>query len=95
MTRKKTRAKARCIRATRRLWSVTTPHETDDAVLTHAVLDGVAFALKDCLEALSVAGTKVERASGPGPPEARSVPKPVRDVLSSADRSLCRAVVCP
>ncbi len=36
-------------------------HETDDAVLTHAVLDGVAFALKDCLEALSVAGTKVER----------------------------------
>ncbi|MEP4767112.1 MAG: xylulokinase [Roseibium sp.] len=36
-------------------------HETDDAVLTHAVLDGVAFALKDCLEALSVAGTKVDR----------------------------------
>jgi xylulokinase len=36
-------------------------HETDDAVLTHAVLDGVAFALKDCLEALSVAGTKIDR----------------------------------
>lgn len=36
-------------------------HETDDVALTHAVLDGVAFALKDCLEALSVAGTKVDR----------------------------------
>ena len=36
-------------------------HETDETVLTHAVLDGVAFALKDCLEALSVAGTRVDR----------------------------------
>ncbi|MEE4014202.1 xylulokinase [Roseibium sp. FZY0029] len=36
-------------------------HATDDAELTHAVLDGVAFALKDCLEALSVAGTRIER----------------------------------
>ncbi len=36
-------------------------HGTDDAVLTHAVLDGVAYALMDCLEALSVAGTKVSR----------------------------------
>ncbi|GAB4541648.1 MAG: xylulokinase [Roseibium sp.] len=36
-------------------------HETDAAVLTHAVLDGVAFALKDCLEVLSVAGTRVDR----------------------------------
>ncbi|MBN9672643.1 xylulokinase [Roseibium aggregatum] len=36
-------------------------HETDDRELTHAVLDGVAFALKDCLEALSVAGTKIDR----------------------------------
>jgi len=36
-------------------------HETDDRVLTHAVLDGVAFALKDCLEALSVAGTRIDR----------------------------------
>lgn len=36
-------------------------HETDDVALTHAVLDGVAFALKDCLEALSFAGTKVDR----------------------------------
>jgi xylulokinase len=36
-------------------------HATDDAELCHAVLDGVAFALKDCLEALSVAGTSIER----------------------------------
>lgn len=36
-------------------------HETDETVLTHAVLDGVAFALKDCLEALTVAGTRVDR----------------------------------
>ncbi len=36
-------------------------HGTDDAVLAHAVLDGVAYALMDCLEALSVAGTKVSR----------------------------------
>ncbi len=36
-------------------------HETDDTELTHAVLDGVAFALKDCLEALSVAGTRIDR----------------------------------
>jgi len=36
-------------------------HETDDAALTHAVLDGVAFALMDCLEALSVAGTRIDR----------------------------------
>ncbi|UFI04564.1 xylulokinase [Roseibium aggregatum] len=36
-------------------------HGTDDAELCHAVLDGVAFALKDCLEALSVAGTGIER----------------------------------
>ncbi|TYC64448.1 xylulokinase [Rhodobacterales bacterium] len=36
-------------------------HGTDDSELTHAVLDGVAFALKDCLEALTVAGTKIDR----------------------------------
>ena len=36
-------------------------HDTDDQVLTHGVLDGVAFALKDCLEALSVAGTRIDR----------------------------------
>ena len=27
-------------------------HETDANILTHAVLDGVAFAFRDCLEAL-------------------------------------------
>ena len=36
-------------------------HETDDVALTHAVLDGVAFALKDCLDALGAAGTKIDR----------------------------------
>lgn len=36
-------------------------HESDDRMLTHAVLDGVAFALKDCLDALGVAGTRIDR----------------------------------
>ncbi|MES0883419.1 xylulokinase [Roseibium sp. SCP14] len=36
-------------------------HQSDDVALTHAVLDGVAFALKDCMDALSVAGTRVDR----------------------------------
>lgn len=36
-------------------------HETDSKELTHAVLDGVAFALKDSMNALSVAGTSVDR----------------------------------
>lgn len=36
-------------------------HATDDRVLTHAVLDGVAFALKDCLNALAAVGTRVDR----------------------------------
>ncbi len=35
--------------------------ETDARVLTHAVLDGVAFAFRDCLEALKAAGTAIER----------------------------------
>jgi len=41
-------------------------HETDDTALTHAVLDGVAFALRDCLDALAVAGTTVERVTAVG-----------------------------
>jgi xylulokinase len=41
-------------------------HETDRKVLTHAVLDGVAFGFRDCLEALKKAGTKVERATAVG-----------------------------
>ena len=41
-------------------------HETDANVLTHAVLDGVAFAFRDCLEALQAAGTSVERVTAVG-----------------------------
>jgi xylulokinase len=41
-------------------------HDTDNKALTHAVLDGVAFALKDCMEALAVAGTRVERVTAVG-----------------------------
>lgn len=37
-------------------------HEADRAVLTQAVLEGVAFAFRDCLEALEAAGTRIERA---------------------------------
>jgi len=41
-------------------------HETDAKTLTHAVLDGVAFAFRDSLEALKVAGTVVERVTAVG-----------------------------
>jgi xylulokinase len=41
-------------------------HESDAKVLTHAVLDGVAFALRDSLEALRDAGTKVGRVMAVG-----------------------------
>lgn len=41
-------------------------HGTETSSLTHAVLDGVAFALKDCLDALAVAGTRVERVTAVG-----------------------------
>jgi xylulokinase len=41
-------------------------HESDRKVLTHSVLDGVAFAFRDCLEALRKAGTQVERATAVG-----------------------------
>lgn len=40
--------------------------EAGDAILTHAVLDGVAFAFRDCLEALKVAGTQVKRLTAVG-----------------------------
>ena len=36
-------------------------HEADRAVLTQAVLEGVAFAFRDCLIALEAAGTRTER----------------------------------
>ena len=41
-------------------------HETDGKTMTHAVLDGVAFALRDSLEALKAAGTDVKRVMAVG-----------------------------
>ena len=41
-------------------------HESDRAALTQAVLEGVAFAFRDCLEALRAAGTKLDRATAIG-----------------------------
>ena len=37
-------------------------HEADRAALTQAVLEGVAFAFRDCLKALGTAGTRIDRA---------------------------------
>ncbi|MTI42046.1 xylulokinase [Roseibium hamelinense] len=36
-------------------------HDSTETELVHAVMDGVAFALKDCLEALKRAGTQVDQ----------------------------------
>ncbi|MHA6644331.1 xylulokinase [Mesorhizobium sp. A623] len=41
-------------------------HESSRAVLTQAVLEGVAFAFRDSLEALATAGTKLERVTAIG-----------------------------
>jgi xylulokinase len=41
-------------------------HESDRAVLTQAVLEGVAFAFRDSLEALRAAGTELSRVSAIG-----------------------------
>jgi len=41
-------------------------HEADRAVLTQAVLEGVAFAFRDSLEALRAAGTELERVTAIG-----------------------------
>ncbi len=41
-------------------------HETNAKVMTHAVLDGVAFAVRDSLEALAAAGTKIKRVMAVG-----------------------------
>ena len=41
-------------------------HQTDRAAIARAVLEGVAFAFADCLEALKAAGTRVERATAVG-----------------------------
>jgi len=41
-------------------------HDSDRRVLTQAVLEGVAFGFRDCLEALKTAGTRIERATAVG-----------------------------
>jgi xylulokinase len=41
-------------------------HETDRRQLIQAVLEGVAFAFRDCLGALQVAGSNIERAIAVG-----------------------------
>ena len=41
-------------------------HETDSKTMTHAVLDGVAFAFRDSLVALQDAGTSVTRVMAVG-----------------------------
>jgi xylulokinase len=41
-------------------------HQTDRASLGRAVMEGVAFAFADCLDALRAAGTSVERATAVG-----------------------------
>jgi xylulokinase len=41
-------------------------HETDAKILTRAVLDGVAFAFRDCIEVLKAAGTRVARVTAVG-----------------------------
>ncbi len=41
-------------------------HESDRAALTQAVLEGVAFAFRDSLEALAIAGTRLERMTAIG-----------------------------
>jgi xylulokinase len=41
-------------------------HQSDRTALARAVLEGVAFAFADCLEALKAAGTSVERATAVG-----------------------------
>jgi xylulokinase len=35
-------------------------HDTSRGTLTHAIMDGVAFAMRDCLEALRAAGTQLK-----------------------------------
>jgi xylulokinase len=41
-------------------------HQSDRTALARAVVEGVAFAFADCLEALKAAGTSVERATAVG-----------------------------
>jgi xylulokinase len=41
-------------------------HETDQKVLTQAVLEGITFAFRDCLEALKSAGSDIDRSTAVG-----------------------------
>ncbi|MFN0192186.1 MAG: xylulokinase [Aestuariivirga sp.] len=41
-------------------------HETDAKVMTHAVLDAIAFAFRDCLEALEAGGSSIKRVMAVG-----------------------------
>jgi len=41
-------------------------HLTDRADMTRAILEAVAFAFRDCLEALAIAGTKLDRVMAVG-----------------------------
>lgn len=41
-------------------------HQSDRATLTRAVMEGVAFAVRDCLEALRAAGTELSRVTAIG-----------------------------
>lgn len=41
-------------------------HSTDKKTLTHAVMDGVAFAFRDCMDALKMAGTRPARLTAVG-----------------------------
>ncbi|MDM3825322.1 FGGY-family carbohydrate kinase, partial [Proteus mirabilis] len=41
-------------------------HASDRASLTQAVLEGVAFAFRDCLHALASAGTRLDRVTAVG-----------------------------
>lgn len=41
-------------------------HTTDQAGGTRAILDGVAFAMRDCLDALEATGTRIERVTAVG-----------------------------
>jgi xylulokinase len=41
-------------------------HDADSTTLTKAVLEGVSFAFRDCLDALAAAGTRVDRVTAVG-----------------------------
>ena len=58
-------------------------HQTTSATMARAVMEGVAFAFADCIEALRAAGTKVERATAVGGgSRSRAWLKIIADVLN-------------